>query len=415
MTTQKSPLPEQHPSEPSEPAFSFRTFSLRPFLVLIHRWAGLGMAVFLFIAGLTGAIISWDHELDEWLNPHLFVARSSTAPPLADPRLAVSHLPLHYEPGHTLGVGVYAHVDPATGLPYALDFNQLFIDPASGEIQGKRDWGSISLDRENLLPFLYKLHYSMHIPDIGDLYFGMLVMGVIAVVWVIDCLAALWLSFPSASAWRKSFAFRWRQGGYRLNFDLHRSGAVWTWILLLILSTSSVAMNLGPEVMRPVVRLFSPLTPSAYADLRQANPPHQPIKPHLQREEVLARAQSTAEQNGWPEPAGSIGYDERFGIYRVTFHPPGEDHPNGGLGHSVLMFDGQTGELLETLVPGQGSAGDIFLHAQFPLHSGRILGLPGRILISLMGLVVATLCVTGVVIWLRKRQARLRKAAHDAQ
>jgi uncharacterized iron-regulated membrane protein len=41
------------------------------------------------------------------------------------------------------------------------------------------------------------------------------------------------------------------------------------------------------------------------------------------------------------------------------------------------------------------------------VHSGRILGLPGRILISFMGLVVAMLSVTGVVIWWRKRAARL--------
>jgi uncharacterized iron-regulated membrane protein len=48
------------------------------------------------------------------------------------------------------------------------------------------------------------------------------------------------------------------------------------------------------------------------------------------------------------------------------------------------------------------------VQAQFPLHSGRIVGLPGRILISIMGLVVAALSVTGVVIWWRKRRARLR-------
>jgi uncharacterized iron-regulated membrane protein len=47
------------------------------------------------------------------------------------------------------------------------------------------------------------------------------------------------------------------------------------------------------------------------------------------------------------------------------------------------------------------------MQAQFPLHSGRILGLPGRILISIMGLVVAMLSVTGIVIWARKRRTRL--------
>ena len=66
-------------------------------------------------------------------------------------------------------------------------------------------------------------------------------------------------------------------------------------------------------------------------------------------------------------------------------------------------------------MPWQGTAADIFVQAQFPLHSGRILGLPGRILISLMGLVVAALSVTGVVIWARKRRARLAAARREAR
>jgi hypothetical protein len=44
--------------------------------------------------------------------------------------------------------------------------------------------------------------------------------------------------------------------------------------------------------------------------------------------------------------------------------------------------------------------------AQFPLHSGRIIGLPGRILICLLGLAVAGLSITGVYIWLRKHHLR---------
>jgi uncharacterized iron-regulated membrane protein len=47
--------------------------------------------------------------------------------------------------------------------------------------------------------------------------------------------------------------------------------------------------------------------------------------------------------------------------------------------------------------------------AQFPLHSGRILGLPGRILVSVMGVVTAALAVTGVVIWWKRRAARQRR------
>jgi uncharacterized iron-regulated membrane protein len=39
---------------------------------------------------------------------------------------------------------------------------------------------------------------------------------------------------------------------------------------------------------------------------------------------------------------------------------------------------------------------------------GSRVGLFGRILISVMGLVVATLLVAGIVIWWRKRRARVR-------
>jgi uncharacterized iron-regulated membrane protein len=63
------------------------------------------------------------------------------------------------------------------------------------------------------------------------------------------------------------------------------------------------------------------------------------------------------------------------------------------------------------VVPGTGSAGDIFIQSMFPLHSGRIMGVTGRVLMSIMGVVIATLCVTGVLIWARKRRARVRTAA----
>ena len=49
---------------------------LRPFLVRLHRWFGLAIALFLFVAGLTGALIAWDHELDAALNPDFYTARS---------------------------------------------------------------------------------------------------------------------------------------------------------------------------------------------------------------------------------------------------------------------------------------------------------------------------------------------------
>jgi uncharacterized iron-regulated membrane protein len=92
-------------------------------------------------------------------------------------------------------------------------------------------------------------------------------------------------------------------------------------------------------------------------------------------------------------------------VYGVSFFQPGDDHGAGGVGPPYLYYDSK-GALLGVRKPWKGTVADIFVQAQFPLHSGRILGLPGRILISLMGVVVAMLSVTGVIIWYRKRAAR---------
>jgi len=95
----------------------------------------------------------------------------------------------------------------------------------------------------------------------------------------------------------------------------------------------------------------------------------------------------------------------------VTFFEAGDEHGDGGLGNASLFFEGKDGARARARVPGKGNAGDIFLQAQFPLHSGRILGLPGRIMISITGLLVAMLSVTGVIVWQKKRAARKKMSA----
>lgn len=401
-------------------AESYRTSSSkirasRQLLTLLHRWAGLFLAVFLFISGVTGAIISWDHELDEWLNPHLFERKNSDEPlsslelvdrlEAADTRLLVTSLPLAIEPGYNLMLGVHPRLDPATGKLFDLDFNQIALDPVTGDIQGTRMWGEVSLSRENLLPFLYKLHYTMHIPDVFDIELGMFFMGILAIVWTIDCFIALWISFPNLKSWSKSFTFRWRQGSYKTVFDIHRSGGVWIWGCLLILAISSVSMNLYMEVMRPLVAAISTLHPDPFAQ-RTPNPHDEPIEPLVQRRQIIEIAHHEAQRRNWETPMGGMFYEPDYGIYGVTFHEPGEDHVDFGLGNPWLYFDGQDGAYIGDRIPGSGSFGDIFLEAQFPLHSGRILGLPGRILVSILGVLVAILSVTGVIIWQRKRWAR---------
>lgn len=416
---------------------------MRAFWTLIHRWVGLTMAGFLIVSGVTGAIISWDHELDDLLNARLLSVSeggASIAPlqlakevEARDPRINVTFVPLQVELGKSVQFGVTPRVDPATQRLYEPGYNEVFVDPHTGTELGRREWGAAwPLSRENFVSFLYVLHYSLHIPELWGIdRWGLWLLGGIAILWTLDCFVGFYLTLPAKTRsaanarrsgtedaadspgrpwlqrWKPAWRVRWSGGSTKLNFDLHRAFSLWTWLLLFIVAFTAFSLNLYREVFYPVLSRISQVTPSPF-DVRTPTDEHHPIAALVSYAGIIERATDEAQRRGWPEPAGSVFYSANFGIYGVSFFQPGDDHGAAGVGPPVLYFDGGNGALLGDRQPWKGTAADIFVQAQFPLHSGRILGLPGRILISAMGLVVAMLSVTGVIIWLRKRSARER-------
>ncbi|WP_127090843.1 PepSY-associated TM helix domain-containing protein [Aquabacter cavernae] len=371
----------------------------------MHRCIGLTTALFLTLAGLTGSIIAFNRELDALLNPAFYETTGEgpflSAEALAakveahDPRLSVWSVSLERTRDGPVELRAMARGDAemAAGDPPADWFS---LDPVSGAILGSRVWGACCVSREHLIPFLYTFHHSLSLP--GAL--GVLVMGGVALFWLLDGFIGVALTFPLGKPffrkWRSAFAIK---GGstFRLNLDWHRATGLWLFVLLIVLAVSSVAMNLRTQVFEPVVRLFSPLTPHPLGGPL----PAEPLARSLSYDLVLERAKAEARARGWTLAPTYIFYAPAFGLFGVRF----------GSGENMmtspwLYFDGRTAAPVGEVVPGAGTAGDTFLQLQFPIHSGRIAGLPGRILIALAGLVVAGLSVTGVAIWWIKRRAR---------
>ena len=397
---------------------------LRPILVRLHRWAGLAMAIFLVIAGLTGSVIAFNHELDEWLNPGLFeVSGRGVAIPAfelaasverADPRVKVTYFPLAAETGHALVVGVTGRLDPATGKPREIGYSQVFFDPVTGQRLGERKWGAFQLDRAHLIPFLYSLHYTLHLPE----RWGVWLMGVIALAWVLDCFIGFWLTLPprrkSADAseegasggrtfwqrWKPAWKIKSGASAARLNFDLHRAAGLWLWALLLMMSVSAVYLNLQFEVFRPVLSRITTITPHPI-ELAAARKRVASVEPMVSFADVVGAARQEGARRGWLAPF-DVFYSQEFGAYGVGFG----DHHAPGLGVPWVYFDDRDGRLLGESVPGAGTAGDVFMQWMLPLHTGQIIGLPGRIIICITGLAVAVLSITGVVIWARKRRSQ---------
>jgi uncharacterized iron-regulated membrane protein len=371
----------------------------------IHRYAGLAMAAFLVIAGLTGSIIAFQWELDVWLNPDLFRASQGANLPLsdlarnaekADPRFEVTYVGLPPEPGMSAELYGSPRIDPTTQQPFEIDYDAVYMDPVSGEILGRRLWGECCFHRRNLVPFLFNVHYSLHLPG----SWGLWIMGLVALLWVADCFVGAYLTFPRGAPWwarwKQAWQVRTHAGSARLNFDLHRAGGLWLWVVLLMFAVSSVALNLRKEVFEPVVNQFSAVTMPIYERPALA----EPRPPVANFDDAAAAAREVAGRVGWSTRVERIYYSAEQGFYGARV---GERNA-AGFGNRWLYFSGKDMHYLGADVPGQGTAGDVFIHLQYPLHSGRIAGLAGRIVVCVMGLLVAALSITGVVIWLRKRR-----------
>lgn len=392
-----------------------RSVPVRSVLVRLHRWLGLATALFLAVAGLTGSVLAFQHELDEWLNPH-FYAVSGGAPALpperlietverAHPALQVWYMEYAGEGDHSALLGTVPRTDPATGQPFAVTQYVFYLDPATGKELGRRQWGQCCFEPENLVPFLLEFHYTLRLPGGWGLY----LMGGVAILWTLDCLIALLLTFPRG----RPFFAKWRPAwtvkpgnAHRVTLDLHRAGGLWLWLILLPVAVSSIAMNLPSQVFKPAVSLFSPAPLSVYE--QRARMPREDLgTTKLSYGQALARAKEEAAFRGVREPVGELYYSFEYNFYGFGFGD--HDAPRGS---AWIFVHGTDGHFLGQEIPGQGSAGESFVQWQTPIHGGRIAGLPGRIVVAVTGVAIAVLSVTGILIWWRKRRAR--RAARPA-
>jgi len=394
---------------------------LRRLVVLLHRYAGLAMAIFLVIAGLTGSLLVWFEEIDAAINPTWLKVESPTTKSQRLDPLTLRAIVLERYPGtsiHYLSLNAPADraavfwLQPGDGPPPADD--TVFVNPYSGEILGSRHYGDISQGLHNLAPFIYELHRSLALGKVGTL-----VLGIVALLWTIDCFAGAWLTFPAMARrpetlgwrawlrrWWPAWKLRWSAGTYKRNYDLHRAGGLWPWALLFVFAWSSVAFNL-PEVYVPVMdTLFE-----RQAEPRKLAPrlAQAQIRPGMDWPLALTQArQLMAEESrlhGFTViEESSLRYDPRTAVFHYRVRSSLD--VNEKRGNTTIVFNGNDGHRLGNYLPTGQASGDTVTTWLLTLHLAHLWGLPYRIAVTLIGLVTALLAITGVYIWWKKRRGR---------
>ena len=368
----------------------------RKTFLIWHRWFGLLAGFWLLLMAITGAIIVFYDELDRALNPDLLLVKTpASAINVASVQAAVEAA----HPDRFLWLIDYPNTHQESGLaqmrprPNTQSEGTLsvYFDSASNALLGERRVDEQGFNRRHILHLIYELHI--------DLMLGqtmMWLLGLVALLWLLDHIAAFALSFPNPAKWRRSFVLRWRAGDYKRLFDIHRASGLWLYPVTLVLAFSGLYFN-WYSPMTSAINWFSPLQSRAVFELPALDQPNfAPALNYTSAEKALRVEIGNA-------PIDKVMYFAHKGVYEFRLFDPRDIDPYG---RRYVVVNATHGGVQSDWHITEGNFGNQLIAWQYPLHSGKAFGWPGRLLIFGSGLMIVLLAVSGLLIWLRKRRAK---------
>lgn len=408
----------------------------RQFNLWIHRYVGLGTAVFLLITALTGALLAFEESLDNWFNHKLAYVEPQTSQPLSIaqlhdqvvatfPQKKFSSMPVEIEPNHAVVFNVDRDRSKSTHPTNTPTFQQVFVNPYTGDIIGTRDREQWAW--QNTMWKVFWLHRNLLMGDIGQT-----ILGIAGLLWTLNCFVGLYLTLPRArkqaanaslptrsrswlQQWLRAWTVRRFSSWFKLNYDLHHALGLWFWLLALPIAWASVGFNLKP-VYQPVMALMG--AQNAPKPKTDAPRPQQismtdhtlAINKYQAIDTLTTMAQRQAQADGlhFVRPLG-IRWQAEDGAWQLRFKTA-EDIGNGR-GASSITVNAQTGAVSKTNYGARAAVVNKAEHWWYALHRAHFDNRWYPILLAVFGIATAVMCVTGVYLWWRGRQARQKQRA----
>ena len=369
---------------------------LRHLTFILHRILGFAIALIAILVGITGSLIVFQREINEFQLHQQFSAiipqgdaygnpkreRLSLEVVLAIVKAAYANLP------EMALQRVYFPTKPDDFFNVVIsilgnDWVEVYVNPYTGAILGN------SLHPNAIQRFLgivYELHTSLKLGDLGLQITGFvgLVMCIVAIAGII-----LW------PGWRKlmaGFKIKWDAHPKRLNFDLHKVFGITTAIFLLFTFFTGFAWNLG--YVDPLIRAitFSPSLPELLSVPLAGQSPL-PLNQQMKTAQLALPDGALQSIDLTTDPKA---------LLRLRMKLPQEQEKYG---MSNVYLDQYSGQVLRVENSLKASLGDKILNSFQPLHYGTFGGLPTRILYIFVGLAPLILFITGFVMWwYRKRK-----------
>lgn len=354
-------------------------------LASVHRWVGMLLALPVLLAAVTGAGLAFRSELDPVVYPKLFQGTACLQPLPLDQFAERAHVLYPRSPIDVVRV----RRDPRSPVAVRfVDKEILYFDRCTGALAAEqRLYGGVF----GTLEYLHRGKWLSQ---------GGVVMGISALAALV-LLAGLgvYLWWPlSAGRFARAFVPDRRLRGPAFTLSLHRALGAWAAPIILVSALTSVPNAFdGVKAGLLSIGAKTPATKPQSADLPQQAP-----KLSLQEAWAEANWLSPAPHEVLIRVAGKARAPVRIDIVEAD-----APHPNA---RSYLYLDAYTGRVLRFERYSESGVGSRIFYWMLSLHTGKVGGVIGQLMLFLGALAIPVLAYAGVSSYLRRR-LRIRSTA----
>lgn len=359
----------------------------------IHLWLGLLIGLFVFIIAITGCIYAFQVEIGDLIEPYRFTSQwgEKPLPPsrLGEKAQAVmgtkhAHSVIYRQGGRSAQV-VYYSVKPEY-------YDIVYLDPYSGDVLKVKDMNA------DFFRFILDGHFYLWLPpDIGQP-----VVATVTLIFVGMLITGIYLWWPrNKAATKQRFTIKWNVRWRRKNYDLHNVlGFYSSWIAIILALTGLVwGFEWFAQTVYTVAGGGGKIPPyeEPVSDSTAIRSVHdRPVVDRIWDKMNREHPNADLIEVHYPETPGSaIGTSANpdAGTYWKADYRYFDQYTMAELkGHKIYgRFDSTS------------TAGKI-MRMNYDLHVGAIFGFAGKLLMFCVSLIVASLPITGTIVWYGRRK-----------
>ena len=366
----------------------------------VHSTAGLVLAVYAVVIGLSGAVVTFHGELLEGASRGICTASAGADSHVVSADEALAAVRKAYPEGNFLSL-TYPNERCENWSAYLLGSPSMLVnvDAGTGEIAGVR------ANDEDWLGWIEALHANLLTGRPGRL-----VNGVAAIALAVLTVAGFVVWWPG---WSRIFAaFRLHRDASWGRWIWQTHGAVGAVLAIFVLGFSVTGVYFA--VTGPVIRAVGAIFPLEEKLDSVALPAEETSRDRVPYAELVRIAQDElhAAPGGMPAPHRiSLPSSPRLPV-RITFR---EDHVDAFHNVSSVLLDPYSGAVLQSNPLNARYAGDTIIAWFSAFHLGVFGGWFIKLLWTLLGVALAGLGITGPYLWWRRKMTPARNRAVQKQ